>query len=172
MVDIQGEWVCIMQGWLIPAINLILIQRDRFRVSDWAVPLCFYERKLGYKYTQVFMADKPGVSIKQCKVCLKFLPYEMMDLKPNGNIREKICRDCRKIKLRSLRAIYPGGWKQKPYRRYRKDSCSRCGFEGLACQLDVHHIDQNHKNNDPSNLETMCANCHRLQTWKEKQENK
>ena len=28
-------------------------------------------------------------------------------------------------------------------------------------QLDVHHLDEDKANNDPSNLQTVCANCHR-----------
>jgi len=31
-------------------------------------------------------------------------------------------------------------------------------------QLDVDHIDRNPSNNDPSNLQTLCANCHRLKS--------
>ena len=33
-----------------------------------------------------------------------------------------------------------------------------------ASQLDIDHIDGNHSNNDESNLQTLCANCHRLKT--------
>lgn len=39
------------------------------------------------------------------------------------------------------------------------DSCVKCGFRGHPCQLDV-----DHRNNDPVNLQTLCANCHRLKT--------
>lgn len=40
-----------------------------------------------------------------------------------------------------------------------------CGFVPvLMIQLDVDHIDGDHSNNDPSNLQTLCANCHRLKT--------
>ena len=31
--------------------------------------------------------------------------------------------------------------------------------------LEVDHIDGNHENNSPTNLRTLCANCHRLKTW-------
>jgi 5-methylcytosine-specific restriction endonuclease McrA len=33
----------------------------------------------------------------------------------------------------------------------------------------VDHIDGNHSNDDPSNLQTLCANCHRFKTWEDRQ---
>lgn len=60
----------------------------------------------------------------------------------------------------------------RPY-QWVKDgvrSCSRCGFVSeCSCQLDVDHIDGDHANNDPSNLQVLCANCHRLKTHREHQ---
>lgn len=43
--------------------------------------------------------------------------------------------------------------------------CVRCGFvpEDL-CQIDFDHIDGNHKNNDISNIQPLCSNCHRIKT--------
>ena len=66
-----------------------------------------------------------------------------------------------------------GGWRKKcsgcnkkPYRKYRKDCCEKCGFKPEhICQLDVDHKDGDRKNNSPSNLQTLCANCHRLKTY-------
>ena len=53
----------------------------------------------------------------------------------------------------------------KPYRKYKKDYCEACGFVALfPIQLDVDHINGDSTNNDPSNLQTLCANCHRLKT--------
>lgn len=53
--------------------------------------------------------------------------------------------------------------KHLKYREHKKDVCNRCGFiPEHPCQLDVHHIDLNHFNNNIDNLETVCANCHRL----------
>lgn len=51
------------------------------------------------------------------------------------------------------------------YRAYRKDHCERPACTTTIedpCQLDVHHIDGNRRNNDPANLQTLCASCHRL----------
>lgn len=45
--------------------------------------------------------------------------------------------------------------------------CSHCGYEAVhRCQMDVDHIDGNHMNNDHSNLQLLCANCHRLKTYR------
>lgn len=49
--------------------------------------------------------------------------------------------------------------------RSKKDHCEKCGFVAVdTIQLDVDHIDANPSNNDESNLQTLCANCHRLKT--------
>lgn len=49
-----------------------------------------------------------------------------------------------------------------PYRIHLKDRCEDCGLipKSLS-QLDIHHIDENKNNDDPSNLKTLCATCHR-----------
>jgi hypothetical protein len=50
-------------------------------------------------------------------------------------------------------------------RREKKSYCELCNFIALdPVQLDVDHIDNNPSNNDKSNLQTLCANCHRLKT--------
>lgn len=58
-----------------------------------------------------------------------------------------------------------------------KGNCCRlCGFiAAVSAQLDIDHIDGDHSNNDPSNLQVICANCHRLKTyqnrdWEKKKE--
>jgi hypothetical protein len=43
--------------------------------------------------------------------------------------------------------------------------CERCGFiPEDECQIDVHHKDGDHRNNDMENFQALCANCHRLVT--------
>jgi len=54
---------------------------------------------------------------------------------------------------------------KNPYKRYKGVVCQTCEFIPThPCQLDVDHIDGNHSNNEPKNLQTLCANCHRLKT--------
>lgn len=49
-------------------------------------------------------------------------------------------------------------------KRKNKMKCEMCGFVPEApCQMDVHHIDWDHSNNKPDNLQVLCANCHRLE---------
>lgn len=52
-----------------------------------------------------------------------------------------------------------------PWRQYKKDACEKCGFKALhPAQLHVDHIDGSKQNNDISNLQTLCANCHAYKT--------
>lgn len=70
---------------------------------------------------------------------------------------QSICSPCAKSKHSE---------KKMKLKRLKGDSCSLCGFIPVhSCQLDVDHIDGNRDNNDKSNLMTLCANCHRLKTF-------
>lgn len=51
-------------------------------------------------------------------------------------------------------------------RRTKGPKCEVCGFiPQHKCQLDVDHKNGNPADNDPENLWTLCANCHRLKTY-------
>jgi 5-methylcytosine-specific restriction endonuclease McrA len=68
----------------------------------------------------------------------------------------RYCGPCRKNKSRKAFLI----------KEEFKMTCSQCGFLAQhRCQLDIDHIDGNHKNEDMSNLQLLCANCHRLKTY-------
>ena len=98
--------------------------------------------------------------------------------------RTGICSVCGPIILKPRYKTYKSGkrayrckrkwksgykYKQKnkiPYRKHKKNRCEKCGFiPEHKVQLDVDHIDGNKYNNDISNLQTLCANCHRLKTY-------
>jgi hypothetical protein len=87
-------------------------------------------------------------------------------VKCNKNLQKKhssgryqaLCSPC------DRRRFNGKNYKNLSYRKYKLIECERCGFIAEdRCQLDVHHKDRNHHNNDPNNLETLCANCHRLE---------
>jgi hypothetical protein len=89
-----------------------------------------------------------------------------------------VCSHCGPVKIKSKhRGKYYAcneaekKWSQSGhtyiYRKHKKDHCERCKFIPVhPCQLDVDHIDGNHENHKPENLQTLCANCHRLKTHK------
>ena len=77
-----------------------------------------------------------------------------------GNVAEMKGKHKDNIVYRSCcTACRKKGRKQKGYK------CERCHFiPEDKVQLDVDHIDGDRSNNDPLNLQTLCANCHRLKT--------
>lgn len=89
--------------------------------------------------------------------------------------KEKSCAHCenlfvpnRKDKIYCSRRCKERN-KKVPYTKYKDTKCAYCNFIPLhECQLDVDHIDGNHKNNSIDNLQTLCANCHRLKTYTNK----
>ena len=65
------------------------------------------------------------------------------------------CRECWKEYIKSTGPAY--------YRKIKKKVCDTCGFIPYnKCQLDIHHVDGDKTNNIADNLQTVCANCHRL----------
>lgn len=106
------------------------------------------------------------------------------------NFKENVvCRDCgvtknwkdfpfdKKKNKRHGTRCNQCGWKKvvgfyrsakDKYRAMKKDTCETCGFRGHSCQLDINHIDGNHDNNNPENIQTLCSNCHRLVTFEKK----
>ncbi len=50
----------------------------------------------------------------------------------------------------------------KPWLKYRGKECEMCEYTPMFSRsLDVHHRDGDKTNNDPDNLMTLCATCHR-----------
>ena len=104
--------------------------------------------------------------------CNNFLtPYQ-------GPGSDTLCRDHQK----NL-AEYGGlATKTKDYSQHRGTHCEHCGYTPLTDErvqsvedlkirnrlmrtlLTVDHIDGDHNNNNPENLQTLCPNCHSIKT--------
>ena len=104
--------------------------------------------------------------MKTCSHC-KILK-ELKDFAKNKTRKDGYqhhCKDCQKNFDRKPERRYKKRVQRSPYIVHKKNYCEACGFIALdSCQLDVDHIDENHKNNDISNLRTLCANCHRIKS--------
>lgn len=110
-------------------------------------------------------ADPPNVQGICCRCGLQ-------PQRPTGEGKFKtICRRCdrelhpwkrdreRLLELQARKIPRP------TWRKHKGDTCERCGFiPEHTCQLDVDHRDGDKKNGNPDNLQTLCANCHRLKT--------
>jgi len=97
--------------------------------------------------------ERPICSVCNIRVCEKST-YKPRRNKPVKHFKNK-CQRCRK-----------GHWGHNKDRfKLELDKCCKCGFIPVdECQLDIDHIDGNNKNRDSSNLQVLCANCHRLKT--------
>ena len=97
-----------------------------------------------------------------------------------------ICEDCgvHKVTSRGYSKSGVRSWskkcsscKKKPWVKHKGSVCELCGFVPVnRVQLDVDHIDGDKSNDDLNNLQTLCANCHRLETflssdWQNKERN-
>lgn len=56
-------------------------------------------------------------------------------------------------------------YRKRALRHYGK-KCMLCGYDENPLALEVHHRDGNHNNPSIDNLMVVCANCHRIETYK------
>lgn len=84
----------------------------------------------------------------------------------------RACKD-RAQALDGLKALHPPhfGSGISSYReiafRIKDKVCERCGYDQHEAAIIVHHKDRNRNNNDISNLEVLCCNCHAIEHWGE-----
>lgn len=91
----------------------------------------------------------------KCVDCSRGARYHTKNEDGTVKYWRKYCTMCHKNR----------GQKQYRYRLQKKTYCEKCGFIAVhPTQLDVDHIDGNHSNENLNNLQTICANCHRLKT--------
>lgn len=67
------------------------------------------------------------------------------------------------VRVGQRRFYERNGSPKAPWRKFVKPVCERCGIKPVDIVLmDGHHKDRNRHNNDESNIESVCAFCHRL----------
>ncbi|AGY48466.1 HNH endonuclease [Bacillus phage Spock] len=126
------------------------------------------------------ISEKYGFEYPICPQCnersRKFNYFSKKDGRP---LFKKLCGTCSGsrekerayAKLQREKGVvkYSSKYGDVGKRRITELTCDTCGFKAEhRCQLDVDHIDGNHDNNEQSNLQVLCSNCHRLKTWKNK----
>lgn len=109
-----------------------------------------------------------------CEMCIKnTTPYSGLINLDGTRYYQRLCQGCYTQNKYGRRNALKKQW-HKPgmeYKRHKKSFCERCNFiPEHSCQLDVDHIDGNHKNNLLENLQTLCASCHRIKTRVSKQD--
>lgn len=99
---------------------------------------------------------KWGINNGLCRVCGE--RTEVKNVTPKGKLHYRAY--CTKHRRK-----HESSYRGKERHRYHVGYvCERCGFEAEhIAQMDVHHIDGDHFNNNAGNLVTLCACCHRLE---------
>ncbi len=98
---------------------------------------------------------------KRCMICGCRLQRRRM---PSGRLEDLgafLRRQFCSLSCANSRA--KGGTSRKAYhaqaRKHRKTECESCGCQ---TRLHVHHLNEDWRNNDPSNLQTLCIFCHQF----------
>jgi predicted RNA-binding Zn-ribbon protein involved in translation (DUF1610 family) len=113
----------------------------------------------------------PDLKLADCTSCGRVRVKRTNKSDKQGNTRYRCTTPIKEQKKRYYEKNGYQRYKQRwrKYGKYKKDHCESCGFVAVHnCQLDVDHIDGNHSNNSLDNLQTLCANCHRLKTYQNK----
>lgn len=96
--------------------------------------------------------------LADCSVCGPSVPIRKSYKKRDTQQQHYRCRHKYEVTKRSI---------ETPWLFHKKDICEHCGFiPEHDCQLTVDHIDGNKYNNEISNYQTLCHNCHALKTHK------
>ncbi len=109
--------------------------------------------------------------------------HRVTEIQPDGTATCSVCGPCQTYVKSKTQRLCKGSeyyrarmtarsratdLRRRPWVAHKKDFCESptCQWQGVfeSCQLDVDHIDGDKTNNDPSNYQTLCSNCHRLKT--------
>ena len=130
----------------------------------------------GRKYcsTECFnLSDRTRVTVScdLCKKEFKKRPSSFVNSKHGFYFCSRACKDKAQRLESNFPEIHPphygngeGSYREIAKRNYPL-KCNRCGYDEHIGILKVHHKDRSHANNDPTNLEILCPNCHDLEHY-------
>lgn len=107
----------------------------------------------------------------ECANCGKSFYKQLSKLRNSKSGLFFCCRECKDTaqKLGGIKEVTPAHYGNGTS-RYRTiamkvlpNRCNRCGYNSNMLALIVHHIDKDRTNNNISNLEIICANCHMIE---------
>ena len=138
--------------------------------KEYSIELKRYNQKIkentAFYCSQDCRSHKGSVLCK-CATCGKEIwkTQSQLNRSLTGNVY--CSRSCANSKNNTLfkSGINHFAYSGKNYRQIAfdlyKHECAVCGYNEELRILEVHHKDEDHNNNDPSNLCILCPNCHR-----------
>lgn len=159
---------------LVISINMEYITRNCLHCSGTFRTQKRYLKRGGAKFCSRTCFGKFNIKPKQpnvtCAKCSKSFYRQPARLKSKSSLYfcSRKCKDSAQKINGGIRSIMPKhyGTSLTDYRkisiRITGYKCVRCGYDNPNA-IVVHHKDRNRKNNDPKNLETLCANCHMIE---------
>jgi hypothetical protein len=137
---------------------------DGLLERDWDILVAHVRDQQGYKN----ISTNYGISVVRVRQIVRQTFMRVSCSATNKNRNNYVCCVCgivpdlSKLKYRWTCPYNQAYQDNSVYRKYVGPQCESCDFVPVhICQLDIHHIDGNHNNHAPSNLQTLCANCHR-----------
>ena len=115
--------------------------------------------------------NKIQVDCAWCRKKIEKKPSALKNSKSGLYFCNRKCKD-EAQKIGGIKEIMPphyGTAEKETYRELFQQSefiCRRCGYNEFVGCVDIHHIDENHKNNEKANLMPLCATCHKALHWK------
>jgi len=118
-----------------------------------------------------FNQRKPRTVTLNCAYCGDIFTKPISRIKKSKSGFHFCTRKCKDMaqRLDGLTEIQPphygtgdGSYKYRETAfEYYSHQCNRCGYDKFEAVLVVHHKDRNRGNNEISNLEILCCNCHK-----------
>lgn len=121
---------------------------------------CSGARRKGIKLT------KPNVKCRYCGIPFYKNSSKKKCSKHGIFFCTRKCKDLGQRVKSNIKEIQPPHYKsgESDYKKIAKANkvlkCNRCSYDKIPEILEVHHLDRNRNNNNLSNLEIICPNCH------------